>query len=151
MKDLIGIFLLCMLSVVALGQTAGSQIAIIPEPVSVTKTEGVFTLPQRVTVAVGNQPELKQVVAFVKERFSVPTGNEVVIQNAGAGGVINFVLNGSADNQIGKEGYRLSVKPQQVTVTANTPAGLYYGAQSLVQLYPKDIESRKKVENVAWL
>ncbi len=38
------------------------------------------------------------------------------------------------DDHLGEEGYALSVGRKQITIAATTPAGLFYGVQSLVQL-----------------
>ena len=51
-----------------------NEIAIIPEPVRLVKHTGHFVLPHIITIQVGKSPELKQTVAFLKERLSIPTG-----------------------------------------------------------------------------
>jgi hexosaminidase len=43
---------------------------------------------------------------------------------------------------LGNEGYSLSVKPDQIQINANKPAGLFYGIQSLMQLVPNDDGSK---------
>jgi len=50
-----------------------------------------------------------------------------------ASGSIAFVLAADEKGQ-GEEGYSLSVSPKGITVTARTPAGLFYGAVTLWQL-----------------
>ena len=66
-------------------------------------------------------------------------------------------MNKKADDVIGKEGYQLLVAPKNIVIKANEPAGLFYGAQTLVQLFPKEIESAVPVKpappgcmNVKW-
>jgi hexosaminidase len=51
---------------------------------------------------------------------------------------------------LGNEGYKLLVTPQTVSLSANKPAGLFYGMQTLIQLLPKEIESNTVVSNVVW-
>jgi hexosaminidase len=51
--------------------------------------------------------------------------------------------------QIGKEGYTLESSHKHVVITANTPAGLFYGVQTLLQLLPNEIESKTAV-NMTW-
>ena len=63
---------------------------------------------------------------------------------------IRFELNKIHDKELGDEGYRLSVKSTGIVITANKPAGLFYGAQTLWQLLPQEIESKTKVNGVNW-
>lgn len=49
----------------------------------------------------------------------------------------------------GDEGYTLETSALGVHLTAATPAGLFYGIQSLRQLFPSDVEDRA-VQSVAW-
>jgi hexosaminidase len=49
-----------------------------------------------------------------------------------------------------QEGYAITVNPTAILITAYTPAGLFYGMQSVVQLMPKEIESKTVINNVAW-
>jgi hexosaminidase len=51
--------------------------------------------------------------------------------------------------ELGEEGYRLDTSEAGVTVTAASPAGLFYGIQSLRQLFPAEIEVRS-VQSAAW-
>ncbi|WP_285010674.1 beta-N-acetylhexosaminidase [Pedobacter faecalis] len=126
------------------------EIAIIPEPVSVTKLEGYFILPENVVIQSPALPELKQVTAFLQERFSKPTGSFVSVVQHAERPVIVLELNNRASPALGDEGYQLNVTPEKVTIKANKAAGLFYGAQSLIQLFPAEIESMEKVTNVDW-
>ena len=48
---------------------------------------------------------------------------------------------------IGKEGYHLSVGRKEIVIRANEPAGLFYGVQTLLQIFPKQIDSKTVVTN----
>jgi hexosaminidase len=39
---------------------------------------------------------------------------------------------------------------KNILIAANQPAGLFYGVQTLVQLFPKEIESPALVKNIKW-
>jgi len=125
------------------------EIAIIPEPVKIVENSGEFLLPQNITIDAGTQPEMKQTLAFLQDRLSVPTGYSVTVSN-GSNAMVHLVLNKTADNEIGNEGYRLSVLQKEITIKANQPAGLFYGVQTLVQLFPKEIEGKELMKNVEW-
>ncbi|MEJ7684680.1 MAG: glycoside hydrolase family 20 zincin-like fold domain-containing protein [Segetibacter sp.] len=64
--------------------------------------------------------------------------------------LVRLVLNTTQNAEIGTEGYQLSVTPKQIIIKANQPAGLFYGVQTLVQLFPKEIESDSIVKNIKW-
>ena len=143
------LFLCLMLTATTFSQSA-KQISIIPVPVSVKESSGTFTLPKNVVIEAGSQPQLQQTVAFLKQRLSVPTGADVTVINSATSPSISLVLNRTTDAQIGQEGYRLSVTPKKITISANEPEGLFYGAQTLVQLFPPEIESASLVKDVKW-
>jgi hexosaminidase len=144
------VFLCAFFALTASGQQAPSDIAIIPEPVLVTRNSGFFTLPQQVAIAAGNTKELTPVTDYLKARLTRATGLPVTVSPTASGAAIQLVQNKTADKTLGSEGYKLSVTPNAVTITANAPAGLFYGVQSLLQLFPKEIESPTAVSGVTW-
>jgi len=166
MKNTFYLFCLSLLSIPAFGQYAPTaepttetiaivnnapDIAIIPEPVSVIKSEGYFALPSNVVIQAPAIPEIKQVVTFLQERLSIPTGSYVAeVSTPTATSTINLILNEKQNSALGSEGYQLSVTSNHITIKANKPAGLFYGVQSLIQLFPKEIESKEAVENITW-
>jgi hexosaminidase len=128
-----------------------TEIAIIPEPVSVSKQSGHFVLPPNIVIQVSKSPALKQTVAFLHERLSVPTGYYVSTTSIpSATATIRLILNEKTDAYIGTEGYHVSVNTKQITIRANEPAGLFYGVQTLIQLLPKEIESKELIKGVKW-
>ncbi|HEY0059189.1 MAG TPA: family 20 glycosylhydrolase, partial [Flavisolibacter sp.] len=129
-------------------QSPGPEIAIIPEPVTMTRGSGSFVLPQGVVIEAPTGPEIKGVTDFLQKRFSRPTGKTVTFSSSAP--AIRLLLNKPANNVIGKEGYQLSVTPSGIVIRANEAAGLYYGAQTLVQLFPKQIESDTLATGVTW-
>ncbi len=127
-----------------------TPIAIIPEPVSVMKKAGTFTLPENVTIQAAKATELKQSILFLTEKITTATGKFVsTISNANHP-TIKLILNIHTDTQLGTEGYKLNVNPSQVIITANNAAGIFYGVQSLIQLFPAEIESKELVNNTKW-
>jgi len=127
-----------------------TPIAIIPEPVSLMKKAGSFTLPENVIIQALKGTDLKQSIDFLSSRITVATGKFVSTLNNAAHPTIKLILNSQIDPQLGSEGYKLNVNPTQIVITANKPAGIFYGAQSLIQLFPAEIESKELVNDVKW-
>ncbi|MFC4212947.1 beta-N-acetylhexosaminidase [Pedobacter lithocola] len=129
---------------------AQTQIAIIPEPVSLMKKTGTFTLPENISIQTPKNEDLKQAIAFLSDRIEKATGKFVSSVTTANHPTIKFILNTQNDAQLGVEGYKLNVNPTQIVITANKPAGIFWGVQSLIQLFPADIESKEVVQNVKW-
>ena len=143
------VLLFCFL-LVATSFAQDKNVSIIPEPVKIVENTGFFSLPENIVIESGTQTEMKQVIAFLKDRLSIPTGNSVVVKNTAPSANIKLQLNKKKDAVIGNEGYHLKVTPANIVITANAPAGLFYGAQTLIQLFPKEIESAARVKNIKW-
>ena len=128
-----------------------SQLSIIPEPVSLQQKEGVYTLKTQIVIEEGSTNlAVKKIADWLKEKLSV-TGLPASIASSAEKADIHFSLNKTANNTIGKEGYQLNVSANNgVTITANEPAGLFYGAQTFLQLLPPSIESKSAVKNISW-
>ncbi|WP_231425988.1 beta-N-acetylhexosaminidase [Pedobacter sp. Leaf250] len=127
-----------------------AQIAIIPEPVSLMKKAGTFTLPENISIQASKSEGLQQSVAVLSERIERATGKFVSSVTTANHPTIKLIINSQSDNQLGAEGYKLNVNPTQIVITANKPAGIFWGVQSLIQLFPVEIESKEVVANVKW-
>ncbi|HXH98994.1 MAG TPA: family 20 glycosylhydrolase [Sphingobacteriaceae bacterium] len=148
MKKLI-ILIFLSVSVITYGQNT-PDISIIPEPVKLVRNAGSFVLPQNIVIRADNNPALKEVTNFLSTRLSVPTGSRVSVNINASSPTINLQLNEKIDPAINNEGYHLVVAPSGIVIKANAPAGLYYGAQTLVQLFPNEIETNTLVKNIKW-
>src|SRR6187401_959484 len=128
-----------------------SQVSIIPEPVSLQQKEGVYNLKTQIVIEENSTNlAVKKIADWLKEKLSA-TGLPVSIASSAEKADIHFSLDKTANNTIGKEGYQLSVSANNgVTITANEPAGLFYGAQTLLQLLPPSIESKSAVKKTSW-
>ncbi|RZJ86175.1 MAG: beta-N-acetylhexosaminidase [Chryseobacterium sp.] len=127
-----------------------AQIAIIPEPVSLMKKAGTFTLPENVSILASKSEGLQQSIALLSERIETATGKFVSNVTTANHPTIKLILNTENDNQLGTEGYKLNVNPTQIVITANKPAGIFWGIQSLIQLFPVEIESKELTKNTKW-
>jgi hexosaminidase len=129
--------------------------AIIPEPVEWRAGQGVFSLNPSSSVSVSaDDPQLNSIAEQLARQLRQATGFPVPVRAGGIQsrnvGNILLSLNKDKDAAIGQEGYRMSIQPAMVTISANSAAGLFYGVQSFLQVLPKDIDRRTATTAVAW-
>lgn len=148
MQKYILILLLGIFTMSIYGQS--EEPAIIPKPVSMDLKQGEFTLPDEVLVYAPKSEELKEAVHHFTEKLEKTTGKKVTTANKASKATIAIQLNKKSDKELGDEGYELVVEDKKIELKANKPAGVFYGIQTLLQLFPVEIESAEKVENIAW-
>ena len=124
---------------------------IIPLPQQYEETQGNFTLkPETRFVLAQADEKAADSTEVVASEFRKSTGYDlpVVQGEEGKSGDIIIRLDGEAVTE--EEGYQLSVTADGVTITAKSAGGVYYGLQSLRQMFPGQIESDTLVSDVAW-
>jgi len=114
--------------------------SLIPEPVEVKNLEGNFLLSSktRIVVLSGNEEIGKAAKIWAGQLKSLcGISPEIItsVKKPHKQSVI-FKLNEKNIPRLGEEGYNLDITPQNITVTANNAAGLFYGSQTLLQLVP---------------
>lgn len=126
---------------------------IIPRPVSATVNENAFFITDRTSIAVdSSSEELPALARYLADKLEPATGFRIPVSVGVKGTEKNTIIlsvNG-ADEQLGPEGYELVVGDDRVTLTANAPAGVFWGIQTLRQLLPAEIEQASKVEGKEW-
>ena len=140
-----------LISFSTIGQIKTNGISIIPQPVHMLKGTGHFSLPKDILVYSSDSPEILKSFSILSDRISRPTGYRVTSVNSSNTATIQLLLNDIYDNQLGNEGYNLSVTYSGIKIKANKPAGLFYGVQTLIQLLPPEIESTLPVEEINWI
>jgi hexosaminidase len=107
-------------------------------------------LPKTVTIQAGPGAEMLNVTNYLKTKLTTSTGALVTVKSKFAiPATIKLVLSTKADTVLGKEGYQLWVGTKGIVIRANEPSGLFYGVQTLIQLFPKEIESTE-VHHIKW-
>jgi hexosaminidase len=125
--------------------------ALIPMPVSMQAAEGNFTLSNNAAIELtSGNADAKRVAEMLAKKLAAPTGYAIPVKTAATNTAGNIQLAIVKDAALGNEGYKLTVNPNAVSITANSAAGLFYGTQTLLQLLPKEIEDSTVAANIAW-
>jgi len=123
----------CLLGLSALLPVAALAvgIAIIPQPRHLQQEQGSYTLDAHTRVEAPKDARSGEIAAFLREAIRAQTG--IAVHEGGAAHGIVLKLDPAVR---GDEAYRLAVTPQQVTISASTDKGLFWGVQTLRQLLP---------------
>lgn len=119
---------------------------VIPKPLSVSQSDGAFRIDHETTIVANASG--KWAAAFFAERLRIATGWVLPIQDSVRGEyAANQVVFRTPDpdpalSELGQEGYRLRVASDGIDISSNGPAGLFYGAQTLLQLLPPQVFAR---------
>jgi hexosaminidase len=126
--------------------------AVIPLPQKMECHDGTFQLTPATHIFSDSASE--PTTKFLAERLRTSTGYPLETEltpspnTANKGGILFTTKD--ANTNLGTEGYELIVAPDSVVLRAPTQAGLFYGAQTLLQLFPTEIFSPKRMTNADW-
>lgn len=113
------------------------QVNLTPRPMSISVSDGSFTIPADYTVAVkGLSEQMKdECTAFVNALNAATGLNGSVIDKSHG----TFTISPKGAEKLGDEGYTLRVAHKDVRIAANTPAGLFYAFQSIKKMLPANV------------
>ncbi len=133
------IFLLMIVSAKAQSQ----RVSIIPEPASIREEKESFRFTnQTQIIADSNDTMLTKTIMLFTGELAVLTN--IHLQSSDNKTTLNaIVISLSDNNTIPKEGYVLDIKPEQIHITASTPAGVFYAFESIKQLLPINTKNTK--------
>lgn len=112
---------------------AEAQLNLIPQPAMLAKQKGTFALGASTPIFYADEPT-RNLAIYAAELFQQGSGLvfEPVhgdTQQAPSGIVLQLLE--AFDQELAQEGYLLDIQQEGVVLRANTPAGLFYGIQSL--------------------
>ncbi|QNF33377.1 family 20 glycosylhydrolase [Adhaeribacter swui] len=109
-----------------------SNLGLVPLPLEVKAYDGKFTLPAKIVIAAKTADE-QNVAGFLKDYFTVLGKVATVTPDANQATV---KLKIGALTSKNPEAYQLTVDQSGASITASAGPGLFYGAQTLMQLLP---------------
>jgi len=134
------------------------RVCVIPKPWRMSGAEGTFHLtPQTKILVQSEASELRGIGRQLADKLSSATGHAVTVEEScpdeTSGNTILLTTaagNGDLKEELGEEGYQLTVAPGSVVIRAIKPAGVFHGVQTLYQLLPPEIELGKPSPDVEW-
>ncbi|HEV2540137.1 MAG TPA: family 20 glycosylhydrolase [Frateuria sp.] len=127
---------LLALTVVALALSAAgalAQEALIPRPARIEAGHGSFALSRNVRIVAPADGRAQEIAAFLRDGVREQSG--IALRPGAAANRPHIELRTDPSIQ-GEEAYRLTVTPRRVVIAASGDRGLFWGAQTLVQLLP---------------
>lgn len=150
MHKLLASILSLLLSISLLAPVTRGQartISVLPQPAIQSVTEGVFVL-RADTLIVSDKPN--QRTATMLAQWLAPATGYILKAKVREDAINTISLKLDASlARLGNEGYLLDVTPQRVTIRAPHEAGVFYGVQTLRQLFPPAIFSGVR-QGVGW-
>jgi hexosaminidase len=105
---------------------------VIPKPVSANATGKTFFITKNTAIVADSSGELRDVANYLAESLKTITGLSLSEASKEQEGAILLSLGGSSS--LGEEGYELQINEKQLKITANKPAGVFHGIQTLRQI-----------------
>ena len=127
------------------------HIKIIPEPVLMEISSGKFILTEETRIH--SDQQLIKLSTYLKDILLPATGFNLDVKdtkekNVNGTSIILKLTEGIED--LGLEGYNIQVNPKDIIINAPYPAGIFYGIQTLRQLFPLKVENNTKVKGIKW-
>jgi alpha-glucuronidase len=122
------------------------NLPLLPSPQQVVEREGFFNMNEFVPVFRRNNASIEEqrAIWMLCEGFENIFGKPLKITDKAKGSIIvlrNLSLEMPPKKEekmilpVGEEGYQLNILPDKIEIIANSNAGLFYGSQTLLQLF----------------
>jgi hexosaminidase len=118
-----------------------ASLSIIPQPVSVVSSGGVFELKANTNIYVkAGAKEWAAVADYLAGKLRPSTDFELKIEETADKPTTGIYFTSGGNAELGEEGYELAITEDLITVTSNQPAGAFRAIQTIRQLLPAKIE-----------
>ena len=136
------IILFLLLTILGCTQNQQNRVTIniIPQPLKIVEKEGSFLLNSDVKII--STSRTKNEAQYLSTILYNAFGKAPFIENNGDNGIL-LKIDETLKIKTGNEGYIFHSSPKSITIEAATPAGVFYGIQTLRQLLPPDFEYKR--------
>lgn len=137
--------LLCLLVCsVFVSTAAGGSVGIVPKPLEMKCGTGSFELNEKTVIGYGDGQE--EYALYLKDVFDASTGFDIRVVSSVRKADIRIMVDSVACPLA--ESYSLEVGKSRISLTAGDRAGVWYGIQTLLQLFPSSIYSDTAVREI---
>ena len=113
-----------------------SSLNILPAPQKIVMGEGTFVVKKGLAIVSTDANDFS--ANFLQDKLEEVFDFPITLTRQSVNeGFIRF----ETDKSLPEEGYRLDVTAKGITIVSATPAGKYYGVQTLLQLFPSEVYS----------
>ncbi len=136
MKILSFLFLIITFATNAIAQSTNPILPLIPKPKSIQINDGVFTLSSStVIVSTGNSFEAEYLKTWIRSYF----GFDLDISPTAKQAQSSITLTQKNESNTAKklqENYQLEISKHNISISAPSNTGIFYGIQTMLQLFP---------------
>ncbi len=115
---------------------------LIPKPSSATLEGKTFYITKETVINYEGHEEVLPIASFLSGKLKPSTGFDLPVRTSTGEPAKRsiFLTTAGADATLGDEGYELTITEEYIKLSANKPAGLFMGIQTMRQLLPEKIE-----------
>ena len=122
---------------------------VVPLPNQMVPQQGRFDLNKKVKViTTGCSPEVQSIADSLINRLAMTAGISLERTDKEHTGIPAITFN--TQEGLPQEGYKLSVTPANITITASQPNGFFYALQTLYQLLPPEVYGKVRNKRANW-
>lgn len=124
-----------------------TQTGFIPRPVSVTAGGESFSLNNKTTISYNlSESNLEAHATYLANKIFQISGFNPDLTESYNQPRKGIYLTMAEDEELGEEGYELIIEKRRIIIKANTPAGVFYGIQSLLQTMPVKVGNESEIK-----
>lgn len=145
-------YLLIIILIIVSHYNIWADIGVIPRPNNMKVLDGTFVFSQT-TVILYKGSEANSVAQYLSDYLLESTGTKIEVRSfvnskKQKGNVL--ITTEGKSIKVDDESYGLAVNPDGIVMKAQSRKGLFYAAQSLLQLMPAEVFSNEKQDNIKW-